>query len=70
MADDVDLTTDREEQILEVRILNIRALAAQRRDYAAACLWCEEPTGGLADYCSADCRDDHAANLRMTEGHK
>ncbi len=65
MADDVDLTEEREGFLREQRIARVREAAARPINYPAECLWCKEPTGGVSFYCSAECREDHHQQKRF-----
>lgn len=62
MADEADMTADRDELEAPMRI------AASRKPVGppatGVCHWCEEPVGPSLRYCDADCRDDHARYLR------
>lgn len=62
MADEADITADREEREAPMR------LAASRRNPGPAanglCHWCDEPVASGLRFCDADCRDDHARAQR------
>jgi hypothetical protein len=65
MADDVDLTQEREDFLLAHRIARVREAVARPISYPAECLWCKAPTGGISFYCSAECREDHEQHKRF-----
>lgn len=57
MADEVDITTEREEHNIANAILASRkAVGLKAR---GTCHWCEEPVGDGVLFCSVECRDDH-----------
>ena len=62
MADEADLTAERDEREAPAR------LAASRRDEGPApngsCHWCGDSVGPGLRYCDTDCRDDHHREMR------
>lgn len=62
MADEVDMTAERDEREAPMRI------AASRKPVGPAangsCHWCEEPVGPTLRYCDSDCRNDHERTQR------
>ena len=65
MADDVDLTQERETFLHEQRIQRVRERAARAVNYPTECVWCKHPTLALSFYCSAECREDHEQHKRF-----
>lgn len=63
MADEADITADRDEAEFGMR------LAASRKPVGPAangsCHWCQEPVSKLARYCDAECRDFHAREQKL-----
>ena len=63
MADDADITAERDEREAGMR------LAASRRDEGAKangrCHWCDDPAPPLLRFCSSDCRDEHERIERL-----
>lgn len=57
MADEVDMTAERDEREAPMR------LAASRKPVGPAangsCHWCNEPVSPTMRYCDSDCRNDH-----------
>lgn len=57
MADEVDMTAERDEREAPMR------LAASRKPVGPAangsCHWCNEPVSPALRYCDSDCRNDH-----------
>lgn len=57
MADEVDMTAERDEREAPMR------LAASRKPVGPAangsCHWCNEPVSPTLRYCDSDCRNDH-----------
>lgn len=63
MADEVDITTDRE----ELNIANAIRAARQSKGPGAfgKCHWCSEPLAGSARWCDENCRDDWQRDFTM-----
>ena len=63
MADEADMTADRDELEAPMR------LAASRKPVGppptGKCHWCDEPVGVGMRYCDSECRDDHERMLRV-----
>ena len=63
MADDADLTADRDEKEYTMRI------AASRQPggppFTGGCHYCQEGLAYPLRYCDAECRDAHSLELRL-----
>lgn len=62
MADDVDITAERDE-----REAHLRLSASRRFEGPPAngeCHWCHAPIRPMLRYCDIDCRDDHERKMR------
>lgn len=68
MADEADITADRDEAEMPLR------LAASRRNPGPAanghCHFCYEPVAPGLHYCDTDCAADHARALRAKERNR
>lgn len=67
MADEIDLTTAREDLILAARIRAVQTSAKQREHTPLGhCLYCEEPFTNEPDrlFCDVDCREDHQKYIK------
>lgn len=65
MADEVDMTAERDEREAPAR------LAASRKPYTppanGRCFWCKDLVAPGLRYCDDDCRDDHASADRLAK---
>ena len=63
MADDVDVTMERDEAERADR------MRASRKPEGPAptgfCFWCENPVSAISRYCNAECRDEHVEHNRL-----
>ena len=59
MSDEVDISNDKAEQLLQAKIAELRRQSESKLQPTGACLNCEEPAPENQVFCTADCRDDY-----------
>ncbi len=62
MADDVDITTEREEKMMAQMRLQV---PVNELDPIGYCHWCGEKIERPKKFCDSDCASDHEANKRL-----
>ena len=62
MADDADITSERDEHEAPLRLSASRRFEGQPAN--GKCHWCRTPVRPFLRYCDVDCRDDHERKMR------
>lgn len=63
MADEADITADRDESEYAMRLVASRKPDGPKAN--GTCHWCHEPVVQLLRYCDAECRDFHEVELKV-----